>query len=85
MVSVRTCPCSGILLVMLGNYGWIQAEGDIDHPEASRNGGRVFVHSSDMSSACVPGDRVKFYLYVDEQGLELCTRKRLKSTEKTDP
>jgi len=65
----KTCPCTGFLLVMLGNYGWIEAEGDIDHPEAARNGGRVFVHASDMSKKCRAGDRVTFYLYCDDQGL----------------
>jgi len=64
-----SCPCSGILLVMLGNYGWIEADRDIDHPEAGRNAGRVFVHATDMSPQCFAGNRVKFYLYADDQGL----------------
>mmetsp|Transcript_29269 Transcript_29269/g.67386 ORF Transcript_29269/g.67386 Transcript_29269/m.67386 type:complete len:323 (+) Transcript_29269:184-1152(+) len=69
-----SCACSGILLVMLGNYGWIEADGEIDHPEAGRNAGRIFVHASDMSAACRAGARVTFYLYADSQGLgaEVC-------------
>lgn len=56
---------------MLDYYGWIMPLGDIDHPEAARNGNRIFVHKDDVreGEALKAGCVVAFYLFVDENGL----------------
>mmetsp|Transcript_44854 Transcript_44854/g.74607 ORF Transcript_44854/g.74607 Transcript_44854/m.74607 type:complete len:383 (+) Transcript_44854:101-1249(+) len=68
----RTCLCHGEILVLLGYYGWIMALDEIDHPDAGKNGGRIYVNKHDITEDEVPltaGDRVIFYLYADQQGL----------------
>jgi len=63
--------CTGEFLVMLGHYGWIMALQDIDHPEADRHGGRIYLRASDLRPGYKPkqGDEVTFFLYADENGL----------------
>lgn len=78
--GAKLCPCQGEVLVMFGHYGWLATCSKIDHPAAARNGGRIYVHRRDVvDGACLSeGDRVHFYLYVDEQGLgaeELCLQR----------
>lgn len=67
----RRCPCQGEILVMLGHYGWIMALDEIDHPDAAKTGGRIYVHKRDVMDGVSlrQGDRVSFYLYADDQGL----------------
>mmetsp|Transcript_106586 Transcript_106586/g.267169 ORF Transcript_106586/g.267169 Transcript_106586/m.267169 type:complete len:501 (-) Transcript_106586:114-1616(-) len=67
----RSCLCSGEVLVMLGHYGWLASLTEIDHPEAGKNGGRIYFHRRDVVGGVdlVEGDRVAFYLYVDSRGL----------------
>lgn len=76
----RRCLCQGEILAMLGHYGWIMTFGDIDHPEAGKTAGRVYVHKRDVEAGLTlaQGDVVSFYLYIDEQGLgaECCQLKR---------
>jgi len=57
--------------VMLGHYGWIMALQDIDHPEADRHGGRIYLRATDLRPGASPkeGDEVTFFLYADENGL----------------
>jgi len=56
---------------MLGHYGWIMALQDIDHSEADRHGGRIYLRASDLRPGYTPkqGDEVTFFLYADENGL----------------
>lgn len=65
------CVCRGKMLVMLGYYGWILPLDEIDHPDANKNGGRIYVRKRDFRRGAAPieGDVVEFYLYVDDQGL----------------
>jgi len=69
--GARACLCSGEVLFMGGNYGWLGAESIIEHPSAGMNGGRIYVQKRDIASgvSLVEGDKVVFYLYVDSQGL----------------
>lgn len=57
--------------MMLGHYGWIMALQDIDHPEADRHGGRIYLRATDLRPGASPkeGDEVTFFLYADENGL----------------
>jgi len=63
--------CFGEVLVMMGHYGWLMASERIDHPAALKNEGHIYVHKRDIANGVTltAGDRVCFYLYVDEQGL----------------
>lgn len=69
----RQSPTCGELLVLLGHYGWIgNFEDEIDHQELERHAGRVYVSRDDLakgSSMPKVGDKVDFFLYLDEQGL----------------
>jgi len=67
----RSCPCIGDVLYMCGHYGWLTTDSPIEHPAADKNGGRIYVHRRDVAPglSLVDGDKVVFYLYVDEQGL----------------
>lgn len=69
--GTHRCLCTGEFLVMLGHYGWIMALQDIDHPEADRHGGRIYLRATDLRPGCTPkqGDEVTFFLYADENGL----------------
>jgi hypothetical protein len=69
--GTHRCLCTGEFLVMLGHYGWIMALQDIDHPEADRHGGRIYLKASDLRPGYKPkqGDEVTFFLYADENGL----------------
>jgi len=63
--------CRGELLTMLGTYGWIKALQPIDHPEAGRHGGRIYVNKKDFRSRSEPqaGDEVTFCVYADDDGI----------------
>jgi len=67
----RACECRGQVLVMLAYYGWIAPLQDIDHPDADKHEGHVYVKSTDVAGGAelVPGQIVTFYLYADDQGL----------------
>jgi len=67
----RSCLCSGEVLVMLGHYGWLASLSDIDHPDAVKNGGRIYFLRRDVVGGVrlEKGDKVAFYLYADSQGL----------------
>lgn len=69
MRGEKTCLCYGRLLVILGYFGWIEARGDIRHPDAHKNGGRIYVRFRDVVGDVSEGQIVCFYLYVDRQGL----------------
>jgi len=73
----KRCRCHGEVLVMFGHYGWLRTSQKIDHPATAKNGGRIYIHRRDVVDqiALVEGDRVHFYLYVDQHGLgaeEIC-------------
>jgi len=67
----RQCLCLGEVLFMCGHYGWLTTDSSIEHPSAGKNGGRIYIHQSDVATGVtlIEGDRVVFYLYVDDQGL----------------
>merc|ERR1719277_2833885 len=64
------CLCAGEVLFMCGHYGWLTTDSIIEHPSAGKNGARIYVHQRDVASGVtlVEGDKVVFYLYVDDQG-----------------
>jgi len=69
--GVRKCLCQGEVLVMLGHYGWLASLCEIDHPDAQKNGGRIYFQRGDVAGGLqlVQGDGVEFFLYEDSRGL----------------
>jgi len=69
--GTKQCFCLGEVLFMCGHYGWLTTNSEIEHPSASKNGGRVYIHSRDVAQGItlLEGDKVAFHLYVDDQGL----------------
>jgi len=67
----RRVMCTGELLVMLGHYGWIMSLMGIDHPDAEKHAGRIYLKGTDIRPGCnlAPGTVVTFYLYADADGL----------------
>jgi hypothetical protein len=63
--------CRGKLLVMLGHYGWIAPSQSVNHPDANRRGGRIYLSRKDIRSCASleVGAEVEFFLYVDADGL----------------
>jgi len=78
------CFCRGEVVMMRGNYGWLAAYADIDHPDADKHEGHVYIHMRDVKTKgeLFAGDLVTFYLYADKDGLgaEYCC---LEETEQT--
>jgi len=54
-----------------GFSGWISPISEIDHPDASKNGGRIYVHKDDVKPGFTPAKKVavEFVLYQDARGL----------------
>lgn len=63
--------CTGEFLVMLGHYGWIMSLQNIDHPDAERHGGRIYIRKDDLRPGALPKphEEVTFFLYCDKDGL----------------
>lgn len=61
----------GYLLDWRGRFGWIWPDHCIEHPEAERHGGRVYVSIDDVvhGSELRPGARVWFEVYSDGDGI----------------
>jgi hypothetical protein len=63
--------CTGILHETKGHYGWILPSDKIDHPEARKHRGGIYLDTRDIrpGTPLVKGDEVAFYLYADAHGI----------------
>jgi len=61
----------GDVLEWKGKFGWIQPQVPIDHPAASKNGGKIYVHMGDLQGieSLTVGATVQFQAYSDASGL----------------
>lgn len=61
----------GTVLEFKGSHGWIKADERIDHEEAGKHRGRIFVSISDVvgRQRLQEGERVSFAVYADGDGL----------------
>jgi len=52
-------------------YGWIKATGPVDHPQAGKRDGKIYVNKKDINGATVleKGQKVSFTVYEDPSGL----------------
>eukprot|EP00913_Durusdinium_trenchii_P034478 g32257.t1 len=67
---VSTKRLRGNVIEWFDKYGWIQANEAINHPQANRNGGRIYLQGEDVQDD-LPGVgcAVTFFLYEDANGL----------------
>lgn len=68
-VRVGVGRVSGRVLAWKGCFGWIVPETPIDHSEAWKHGGRVYVNQNDISCVVTRGAIVSFLVYADGDGL----------------
>ncbi|CAE7351423.1 PIP5K4 [Symbiodinium sp. CCMP2456] len=62
----------GDVLEWKGKFGWIKPLQPIDHPLASRNKSRIYVHVKDLADglqSLTAGQRVAFQAYTDDSGI----------------
>lgn len=61
----------GTVHVWQKTWGWIKPVEELDHPDAGKTGGRVYIHQSDLrgDGNLEIGSDVSFFLYVDRRGL----------------
>jgi len=71
--------CQGSLLEWKGKFGWISPDTPIEHPEARKHGGRVFLSGTDLGSvsekSLIAGLRLSYNAYADGNGIgagEVC-------------
>jgi len=69
-ILVSEARFTGTLLEWKGSYGWIQPSYRIDHPEASRNSGKVYLSQEDVAED-LPGlgATLSFLAYADGSGI----------------
>lgn len=60
---------TGKLIEWKGKYGWIKPTEAIDHPDASKRGGKVYIAQEDVEEEVQVKGVVSFLTYVDETGL----------------
>eukprot|EP00930_Biecheleria_cincta_P082537 TRINITY_DN72254_c0_g1_i1.p1 TRINITY_DN72254_c0_g1~~TRINITY_DN72254_c0_g1_i1.p1 ORF type:complete len:495 (-),score=102.59 TRINITY_DN72254_c0_g1_i1:75-1559(-) len=67
---VSTKRIHGTILDWHDKFGWIQAAQPIDHPDAARTEGKIFLAAQDVQEGPpVIGAAVTFFMYLDENGL----------------
>jgi len=76
---------AGRVVQWKGSYGWIEPLVAIEHIQAARHKGRIFVHADDIKGKwkLKVGSIVEFRLYLDDQGLgaeEVCSRQVVRLT-----
>jgi len=68
--KVLAARVTGTIVELKPKFGWIQPDAPINHPEATKRKGKVYLSFSDLEGA-VPavGDKVNFFVYSDGTGL----------------
>lgn len=56
---------------MRPQYGWLKVHGDVNHPQADKHGGHIYVHKQDIinNHLLSAGTPVTFFLYADGKGI----------------
>lgn len=68
---ITEAPITGSVLEWKGKFGWVRPEVPLEHAQASRRGGKIYVASQDLveCTEMVAGGTVHFHVYVDSSGL----------------
>eukprot|EP00930_Biecheleria_cincta_P097517 TRINITY_DN89216_c0_g1_i1.p1 TRINITY_DN89216_c0_g1~~TRINITY_DN89216_c0_g1_i1.p1 ORF type:complete len:356 (+),score=90.12 TRINITY_DN89216_c0_g1_i1:45-1112(+) len=70
--SVNETPVSATVVEWKGSYGWVKPVETIDHPAASKHGGKVYLHKQDLKDgkeSLEQGSTVLVKIYADASGL----------------
>jgi len=69
--TVSSSLVSGSVTKVRGKVAWIKPEDKIDHPEAEKHKGEIYLHFDDVESGDnpLPGAQVIFFVYADDMGL----------------
>lgn len=70
--SVTESPVSATVVEWKGTYGWVKLVENIDHPAASKHGGKVYLHKQDLKDgkeSLEQGSTVLVKIYADASGL----------------
>jgi len=65
-------PTTGELLDWKGSFGWIKPHEPVDHPQAVKRNGNIYVAKKDMQDEAEPlhvGQLLQFHVFVDNSGL----------------
>jgi dsRNA-specific ribonuclease len=62
---------TGTLETWKGHFGWVKLHTPVEHEQAKKNGGKVYLHKKDWKGAKDPeaGKDIYMYVYVDGSGL----------------
>lgn len=61
---------TGRITAWQNKFGWIEADSPIDHPEAQRRGGKIYLSQDDVAEVISGvGAHVSFYAYADGTGI----------------
>jgi len=70
-------PTTGELLDWKGTFGWIKPHDPVDHPQAVKRNGNIYLSKKDLQGETSPtlGQLLQFHVFVDNSGLgaEECT------------
>lgn len=68
---ITTEPVMGEMVAWKRKFGWIQPTEPIDHPEAEKHEGKIYVHQKDIEGEpeLKEGVQFMFHVFVDSQGL----------------
>merc|ERR550537_1861191 len=69
--AVTETAVTGDVVEWKGNFGWIKPHADIDHPDAKKRQGNIYVNSKDVAEGAnlESGTTVQFQVYADSSGL----------------
>jgi len=68
--KVQASRVTGTMLEAKGNFGWIQPDTPINHPEAKKRGGKIYLSKADAEGGLpAVGTHVSFFVYSDGTGL----------------
>lgn len=69
---ITTEPISGAVLEWKDRYGWLSLHQPLDHPQAAKNGGKVYLNMKDWQlpeTLPMEGMNIQMHVYADESGL----------------
>lgn len=70
--SITEAPVSATVVEWKGTFGWVKLVEPIDHPAASKHGGKVYLHKQDLKDgkeSLEQGSTVLVNIYSDPSGL----------------
>jgi len=84
-ILVSEARATGALLEWRGTFGWIQPSEPVEHPQAAKNRGKVYLSQEDVAED-LPGlgALVSFLVYADSNGVGACDCRVAEEEEEED-